>query len=78
MGILCIFSGHDNRVISLGAIKVFLLALESAWVTVGGRRTGMGWVCFARGEEESGRQRGGEKATVGTPADRHPRGTGMD
>ena len=34
MGILCIFSGHDDRVISLGAIKVFPLALESAWASI--------------------------------------------
>ena len=34
MGILCIFLGHDDPVISLGAIKVFPLALESAWASV--------------------------------------------
>ena len=34
MGILCIFSGHEYWFISLGAIKVFLLALESAWASV--------------------------------------------
>ena len=34
MGTLCILSGHDDRVISLGAIKVFLLALESPWASV--------------------------------------------
>ena len=34
MGILCIFSGHNDRIISLSAIKVFPLALESAWASV--------------------------------------------
>ena len=34
MGILCLISGHDDRAISLGAIKVFPLALESAWASL--------------------------------------------
>ena len=56
MGTLCIFSGHDDRVISLGAIKLFLLALESAWATVAA--SAGGWAGFAL---RVGRKRAGDK-----------------
>ena len=51
MGILCIFSGHDDRAISLGAIKVFLLALESAWATVAASAGGWAGIALRVGRK---------------------------
>ena len=59
MGILCIFSGHDDRIISLDAIKLFLLALESPWATVVASAGGWAGIPLRVGRKRAGDKEAG-------------------